>query len=281
MLDEPTTLAMLRGAGTVSPATTDAHAQAARQAGTRIRRRRRAARAAGSGAALSMVLALSVGLSRNDGIDVVQGSAKQANDTLAKNQALLLQVFGPHFRVSEDDAGRAAVEVVPGSPSAAELPTGYQATAYLSVRLPGDGKATTIAQRCQPQAAEGLDIGGCRPVRAFHGTRTVQVQEFRTVPGAWEQTPSRVEPSAWDGTKVYYERHDGAIVETSLTVRDDIERATAERQRVAVDWLAGYTGVLAELAADDRVAPWQGTVVEATAPSDAGGACCATLVMLM
>lgn len=289
-MNDDQVITKLRGAAAAVPPATAATVAAVAEGGHRLRRRRQTLHLIGSGLGVAVVLA--VGITTVSALDGGQdrSTVTAAGDPAAKpepgsqgaptaplsaeeqrtaNLELLAKKLGPDFRVNPEgrDFGDGAtdqnvpkypvVEVVPGSPTAERVPSGYTMTASGGVYVgPLPGGDPGLESKCKPMVDMDRTVSGCVPVTTSDG-RQVQVQEYRV---EFDPRMNSVGGSLdFASTTVYFERVDGSIVETTLTVAAKRgTEVTAETHDNAETVLEGFRAGLVSFAADPTVGPAPG-----------------------
>jgi hypothetical protein len=260
------TIAMLRGAAVCGREATTADIAAARHVGRKIRRRRHALQAVGSGFVLSAglgVLVVANGMS-GQGIEVVPappaappGKAAAAADSPHDAYVdALLKALGPDFRRGTGlDTQRAdtAIELIPESPTAKELPPGY-GVGVQDQFFTSDTDHVTVSSMCKPMVEKGGHWSACRALKLSNG-RVVQVQDQRTVLGEYTNTRNRTPVGAADAIELYFHRSADSFVRLTFVAYDEAATSSTARQKAAVEWLGGYTQTLAEVLADPTITP--------------------------
>ena len=191
---------LLRAAGHGGADASPADVTRAMTAGRKIRRRRQTMQVVGSSVAAAVVLAAgfaAVSATGDDGRESVTAAgdptskpapakALPASEQRLANLQLLATALGPDFRVNPKgrEAGDSTtdpkvplypvVEVVPGSPTAEGLPSGYRMTATGGV----PSYDLTLEARCKPVVEKSTHRSACEPVTTTDGRRAF-VQEFR------------------------------------------------------------------------------------------------------
>lgn len=291
----------LRGAAAAVPPATAATVAAVAEGGCRLRRRRQTMQRVGSGLGVAVVLAVgvtTVSALDGDGLSTVTAvgdpAAKpepgskgapapplSAEKQRIANLELLAKKLGPDFRVNPEgrDFGDgttdenvpkyAVVDVVPGSPTAERVPPGYTMTASGGV----DAGALTggdphLGSKCKPMADQGMTASGCATVTTSDGHK-VQVQEYRI---EFDPMVNPVErPLDYASTTAYFQRVDGSIVETTLTVAAKKgSEVTAATHDNAETLLEGFRDGLVSFAADPKVGPAPGPATGEPGPANPG-----------
>jgi hypothetical protein len=279
------TIAVLRGVAAGGREATPADVAGAKRVGRRMRRQRRALQAMGSGFVLSAGLGLFVvaGGMSGQGVEVVpaspaappaesgatpgpvapgskgDGPGKAVAAADAPHEAYvkaLLKALGPDFRRGTGmDTMRpgTAIELIPGSPTAKELPSGYGVGVQDQFFTP-DRDHVTISSMCKPMVEKGSHESACRPLKLANG-RVVEVQDFRTVLGEFTNTRNSTPRGAADGTQLYFQRTPDSFVRLTFLAYDDAKTSSTSRQKAAVDWLGDYTQTLAAVLADPAITP--------------------------
>ena len=128
--------------------------------------------------------------------------------------------------------------VAAGSSTAAGLPPRYSATVALSVdsgqSLLYTGWQPTITVMCQPLNEKGAVSRGCVPF-TFHGKT-----EQRTTTDAPNQRPG-----TWAMLRMLYQRADGKVQISSLTVYCTTRATTAADRTKAAKWLNAQSDKIA------------------------------------
>ena len=301
-MDDDGVVDLLRAAGQGGRDASPADVSRAMTAGTKIRRRRQAMQMVGSGLGVAVVLA--VGITTVSALDGGENrsTVTAAGDPTAKpepeskgaptaplsteeqrtaNLELLATKLGPDFRVNPEgrDFGDsttgeklpkfAVVDVVPGSPTAERVPSGYTMTASGGVpvgALP-DGDPY-LDSKCKPMVEKGMTVSGCAPVTTSDGHQ-VQVQEYRI---EFDQVVNSVgRPLDFATTTAYFQRVDGSIVETTLTVAAKMgSEVTAATHDNAETLLEDFRDGLVSFAADPKVGPAPGPATGEPAPANPG-----------
>lgn len=252
-MDDEGVVDLLRAAGHGGGEPSPADVARAMTAGRKIRRRRQATQVLGSG--LAIVAVLGIGITTVSALDDGGGTpvttaddapvpAVSAEVAREANVALLLETLGPDFRKNSAEEGPGAT-LRSGSPSAAGLPDGYDATASIWIGGPGDGY-TGLGELCGELVEEGLRRSACVPAQTEDG-RTVQVQTRRSV--LKEGTIG----GAYNMILVFFERSDGTVAEVRMQATDESAKASSARQETAQNWLNGYQEKFVALAADPRI----------------------------
>lgn len=279
------TIAMLRGAAAGGREATPTDVATARHIGRRFRRRRRAVQAVSSGFVLSAGLGLFVvaGGMSGQGVEVVpaspaappaeadakpgpvapgskgDGPGKAAAAADSPHEAYvdaLLKALGPDFRRGTGlDTQRpgTAIELVPGSPTAKELPPGY-GVGVQDQFFTSDTDHVTVSSMCKPMVEKGGHWSACRALKLSNG-RVVQVRDQRTVLGEYTNTRNRTPMGAADSTELYFQRTADSFVRLTFLAYDDAKASSTSRQKAAVSWLGGYTQTLAAVLADPAITP--------------------------
>ncbi len=310
-MNDDQVITKLRAAAAALPPATDATVAAVAEGGQRLRRRRHTMQLVGSGLGVAVVLAVGVttvsALDRGDGRSTVTAASDPSSrpepgsqgaptaplsteEQRTANLELLATKLGPDFRVNPEgrDFGDstadenvpkyAVVDVIPGSPTAERVPSGYTMTAsggvYVGALPDGD---PGLDSKCKPMVEMGRTTSGCVPVTTADG-RQVQVQEYRV---EFDPRMNSVGgPLDFASTTAYFQRADGSIVEATLTVAAKRgSEVTAATHAAAETLLEDFRDGLVSFAADPEVGPAPGPAGEpapanpkASSESVAGGA---------